>query len=32
MMRADSMEVWVLVLVNLRMMEVKEKDGAMRVI
>ena len=32
MMRADSMEVWVLVLVNLRIMEVKEKDGAMRVI
>ena len=31
-MRADSMEVWVLVLVNLRMMEVREKDGAMRVI
>ncbi len=31
-MRADSMEVWVLVLVNLRIMEVKEKDGAMRVI
>ena len=31
-MRADSMEVWVLVLVKLRMMEVKEKDGAMRVI
>ncbi len=32
MMRADLMEVWVLVLVNLRIMEVKEKDGAMRVI
>ena len=31
-MRADLMEVWVLVLVNLRIMEVKEKDGAMRVI
>ena len=31
-MRADSIEVWVLVLVNLRIMEVKEKDGAMRVI
>ncbi len=30
MMRADSMEV--LVLVKLRIMEVKEKDGAMRVI
>ena len=32
MMRADSIEVWVLVLVTSRMMEMKEKDGAMRVI
>ena len=31
-MRADSIVVWVLVLVKLRKMEVKEKDGVMRVI